>query len=64
MSSAQFFNLVLYASLAWVIYMMTFRTKDWLDIEQANRKRNDRIMKGLGQAAKGGIWLLGRFNKK
>ncbi len=64
MNSAQFFNLVLFGVLVWMVYMMTFRTKDWLDLEQSNRERNDRIMKGLGHAAKGSAWLLGRFFKK
>lgn len=64
MNSVQVFQIVLWLVLGWLIYMMTFRTKDWLELERSNRERNDRMMKGLGHAAKGGLWLAGRFLKK
>jgi hypothetical protein len=62
--NSQLFNLVIVGLMAWVMYMMTFRTRDWLDLMKSNQERNDRIAKGLGQAAKGGMWLAGRFLRK
>jgi len=58
------FQLILLGVGAWMLYMMTFRTKDWLDLMKSNQETNDRIAKGLGKAAKGGLWLAGRFLKK
>ena len=55
MNSASLFNLVLFGSLVWMVYMMTFRTQDWLNIERANRERNEQMMNGLGRATKGGL---------
>jgi hypothetical protein len=63
-NSQTLFNLVIFGLMVWVMYMMTFRTKDWLDLMKNNQERNDRIGKGLGQAAKGGIWLASRFLRK
>jgi hypothetical protein len=58
------FQLILLGVGAWMIYMMTCRTDDWLRLVKSDQERNDRIAKGLGRAAKGGIWLASRFLKK
>ena len=49
MNSQTLFNLVIFGLMVWVMYMMTFRTKDWLDLMKNNQERNDRIAKGLGR---------------
>jgi hypothetical protein len=58
------FQLILLGVGAWMIYMMTFRTDDFLRLWKADQERNEKIFKGLGTAAKGGVWLASRFLKK
>lgn len=64
MNPQTFFYLLLFGVGVWMLYMMTCRTDDWLRLMKSDQERNDRIAKGLGQAAKGGLWLANRFLKK
>ena len=57
------FQLILLGVGVWMLYMMTCRTDDWLRLVKSDQERNEKIAKGLGQAAKGGLWLFRRFMK-
>lgn len=64
MNPQTIFYWFLFGVVAWMLYMMTCRTDDWLRLIKSDQERNDRIAKGLGQAAKGGLWIASRFLKK
>jgi hypothetical protein len=64
MTVSPLFNLAIFAVIVWMLYMMTFRTDDWLRLTKDGKERNERIMKGLGHAAKGSFWLFRLFMKK
>ena len=64
MISQTAFQLILLGVGGWMLYMMTCRTDDWLRLIKSDQERNEKIFKGLGKAAKGGMWLASRFIKK
>ncbi len=49
--------LILVGSFAWLLFMMTFRTKDFIDLMRADREHKQWMM---DNAAKGLLWWLKR----
>jgi hypothetical protein len=49
------FTLIVVAVVLWMLYMITFRTDDWLRLVKADQERKDKLAKGAFDAAK---WWL------
>jgi hypothetical protein len=60
----QLFYLILVASLVWMVYMMTFRTEDWLRINSQYRENQREVFGALGKGAKFGFGIARMFMRK
>jgi hypothetical protein len=59
-----FFCVILVACLAWMVYMMTFRTDDWLRISAQHREHQREVFGALGKGAKAGLGIARFFLRK
>ena len=59
-----FFYVILVASLIWMVYMMTFRTDDWLRINAQHRENQREVFDALGKGAKFGFGIARMFMRK
>jgi hypothetical protein len=60
----QFFWVILIGCLAWMVYMMTFRTDDWMRINAQHREHQREVFGALGKDAKVGFGIARLFMRK
>lgn len=63
MDGADIFVLMFYGTFAWLLYMMTFRTSDFLALVKADEERKRRQARMLGGAARLGMGIAKMFMK-
>jgi hypothetical protein len=59
-----FFYVILVACLAWMVYMMTFRTDDWIRINAQHREHQREVFGALGKGAKAGFGIARFFLRR
>ena len=64
MDGTQIFIWMVVAAIAWVIYMATFRTEDFLKLMEKDRERKREQWKQVGSAAKTGFTIARWFMKR
>jgi hypothetical protein len=57
-------KLLFYGAIVWVIYMMTFRHKQLLELDEHMKENRRQALHGAGKAAGVGLKVLGMFLKK
>lgn len=60
----QFFWVILVGCLAWMVYMMTFRTDDWIRINDKHREHQREVFGALGKGAKVGFGIARFFMRR
>ena len=57
-------KLLFYGAIVWAIYMMTFRHKQFMELDEHMKENRRQALRGAGKAAGVGIKVLGMFLKK
>ncbi len=57
-------KLMFYGVILWMVYMMTFRHKQFMELNEAAKQNQRDALRGAGKAAGVGLKVLGMFLKK
>ena len=59
-----FGKLLFYGAIVWVVYMMTFKHKQFMELNEHMKENQRQALRGAGKAAGVGMKVLGMFLKK
>ena len=57
-------ELFFYGFIVWMVYMMTFRHKQFMELNEHMKENQRQAVRGAGKAAGVGMKVLGMFLKK
>jgi len=57
-------ELFFYGFIVWMVYMMTFRPKQFMELNEHMKENQRQALRGAGKAAGVGMKVLGMFLKK
>ena len=57
-------KLMFYGVILWMVYMMTFRHKQFMELNEHAKQNQRDALRGAGKAAGVGMKVLGMFLKK